>query len=225
MSQKLKLSPETIAVLKNFSGISKSIVVRPGSQLETVTTTKSLASQATVPEVFEETFGIWDLPQFLSTLSLFQDPELKVSDKKIEISESGKRLSYTCSPPEMILTLPSEAFEKLENLTGSSEVVFDLSNDQFQAASKALSVLKVPEYKFVGDGKSIRLIALDSSNDTGNRYEIVLVESEAVFEAVFAAENVRFIPADYRVSISDKGLAKFESENIKYFVSSEAKKG
>jgi hypothetical protein len=220
---KLKFSPETLAILKNFATINRSILIRPGSVLSTVSTTTSIAAMAKVAEEFETTFGINDLPRFLSTLSLFNEPELRVSTDKIVIREGTNMVQYTCSPAKTIYTLEDEKYEKLEKMIGSSKVSFELSDTVFQGISKALAILKVPEYRIAGDGKQIKIQAVDSENPTADMFETVLVDSDAEFEAVFRAENLRFLPLTYTVFYT-KGVAKFMADNVSYFVTEEAKR-
>ena len=61
----LKLSQETLGVLKNFASLNSNILVRPGSTLSTVTPVKNVMAEATVEETFDTEFGIWDLNKFL----------------------------------------------------------------------------------------------------------------------------------------------------------------
>ena len=48
----MKLSKDTIEVLKNFYDINQSIVVKKGNKLKTVNTLKNILAHATVKEDF-----------------------------------------------------------------------------------------------------------------------------------------------------------------------------
>ena len=65
----MKLSKETIEVLKNFSGINQSIVVKEGNKLKTVNSLKNILAHATVEEDFPKEFAIYDLTRFLGLIS------------------------------------------------------------------------------------------------------------------------------------------------------------
>ena len=80
----MKLSKETIEVLKNFASINSNILVNPGDTLTTVSPVKNVLAEAKVPESFPIQFGLWDLNKFLGVVSLFQDPEF-VFDEKFDI--------------------------------------------------------------------------------------------------------------------------------------------
>lgn len=221
---KLKLSPETVAVLRNFSGINKSILIRPGSELTTISETKSIIGVAQVTESFEQEFAIADLPKFLASLSLFDEPELDFGDKQVTIVEGQRKLKYTFADKRVVLSIENASIEKLAKVVDSGEVKFDWTDTVFQGVSKALSVLKLPEFVVEGNGSEIKIKAADTSNASADIYETVVGETEETFKAVFRAENIRFLPKNYRVTYATKGLARFAGPGITYYVTTEAKK-
>ena len=48
----MKLSPETITILKNFASINQSILVKGGNQLRTISVMKNILAEAEVEEEF-----------------------------------------------------------------------------------------------------------------------------------------------------------------------------
>ena len=48
----MKLSPDTMNILKNFTGINESIFVKPGNVLETISKKKNILARAEVAESF-----------------------------------------------------------------------------------------------------------------------------------------------------------------------------
>ena len=74
---KMKVSNQTLSVLKNFSEINENILVKPGKTIRTISTLKNVLAEATIDENFEQEFGIYKLPEFLRSLELFEKPELK----------------------------------------------------------------------------------------------------------------------------------------------------
>ena len=73
----MNLTSDTISVLKNFSDINQNILVKPGNKVQTISTMKNILAEAEVPEKFESEFAIYDLPEFLRSVELFDKPELK----------------------------------------------------------------------------------------------------------------------------------------------------
>ena len=84
----MKLTDSTLAVLKNFAGINNSILVKKGNQLRTISVAKNILAEAEIPEDFPRDVAIYDLNQFLNGLSLHTDPDLDFSqDTYLTISE------------------------------------------------------------------------------------------------------------------------------------------
>ena len=74
---KVTLSSKTLNVLKNFSTINSSIVFRKGSTVRTISNAENILAKFTGEEIFPVDFAIYDLSQFLSGISLFNDPQLE----------------------------------------------------------------------------------------------------------------------------------------------------
>ena len=72
----MKLSDNTLTILKNFAGINNSILVKEGTKLRTISVAKNILAEADITEEFPRDFAIYDLNQFLNGLSLHADPDL-----------------------------------------------------------------------------------------------------------------------------------------------------
>ena len=66
----MKFSNETLTVLKSFTAINKSILMKEGSVLKTITPEKTLIAIANIPDVIPSDACVYDLSRFLSILSL-----------------------------------------------------------------------------------------------------------------------------------------------------------
>ena len=62
----MKLSEKTLNILKNFSSINQSILVKQGNQLRTISVAKNILAEAEIKEDFPRDFAIYDLNQFLN---------------------------------------------------------------------------------------------------------------------------------------------------------------
>ena len=60
----MKLSNETLNVLKNFAGINSGIEFKSGNKLSTISSTKTVLAKATLKDTFPQDFCIYDLNQF-----------------------------------------------------------------------------------------------------------------------------------------------------------------
>ena len=83
MNQQMKLSDNTLNILKNFAGINNSILVKQGNKLRTISMAKNILAEADISEEFPRDFAIYDLNQFLNGLSLHQDPDLDFNEDLI----------------------------------------------------------------------------------------------------------------------------------------------
>ena len=61
----MKLSKETLSVLKNFATINGNILIKTGNRLSTISAQKNVMASTTVSENFDSDFGIYDLNEFL----------------------------------------------------------------------------------------------------------------------------------------------------------------
>ena len=75
----MNLSSDTVNVLKNFSDINQNILVKPGNKIQTISTMKNILAEAEVSEKFEDEFAIYDLPEFLRSVELFEKPDLNLT--------------------------------------------------------------------------------------------------------------------------------------------------
>ena len=70
----MKLSEETINILKNFGSINQSIMVKEGNSLRTISVMKNILAEARVTESFTRDFGIYDLNKLLRIHELYKNP-------------------------------------------------------------------------------------------------------------------------------------------------------
>jgi len=213
----MNFDSRTLQILKNFSTINPSILFKPGSVLATISPTKTIMARAKINQTIESPFAIYDLSRFLSTLSLFENPELQVETGSMKIKQGSKKINYTFAEPSMIVSPPEKEI-KLPD----PEVEFTLSADNLQELLKALSVLSLPEIAVVGDGSSVSVQVLDSKNPSGDVYSVAVGETINTFRMIFKAENLKLLPGSYDVKISSKGLSHFNSPEVEYYIAVEA---
>lgn len=214
----MKLSKETITILKNYASISPNILFTEGSVLKTRSIQNTIFSSVTIPEVFPADFGIYDLSEFLGVLGLFSNPELEFNDKFVEITEGVTSIKYF-SADKSVLTVPTKDISFPE-----ADVTFNITSDILASINKTGSVLRVPDISFVGEDGKLQLVVLDKKNPTSNAFTIDIGETDLSFKINFKIEMLKFIPTDYTVDISSKKVARFTSKNnnLNYFVGIES---
>lgn len=215
----MKLSVETITVLKNFASINQSILVKSGSKLRTISVMKNILAEADVKETFARDFAIYDLNQFLNGLNLHQDPDLNFTNESyIVISEGKRKVKYFFADPEVIVTPPDKELE-----LPSQDVCFQLEHSQLDKLIKASAVYQLPDLSAIGENGVIRLVVRDKKNDTSNEFSIDVGETTNDFVFNFKVENIKIIPGTYDVIVSKKLLSKFSNEryNLNYYIALE----
>jgi hypothetical protein len=204
----MKLSTETISVLKNFSTINANLMVKAGSSLSTMSAMKNIVAKAEVTEEFLSDFAIYDLNEFLSALSLFGKPDLEFSNDFVIITEEGtsKSLKYWFSDPSVVTT-PSK-----EISMPSTELTFNLSSDTLNEITKAAAVIGVPDMALSGG----KLMVTDKKNSTANAYETALDVGnvEADYKFWFKVENLKVMPGAYDVEVSSKKISHFTNTKL-----------
>jgi len=215
----MKLSDSTLAVLKNFAGINNSILVKKGNQLRTISVAKNILAEAEIPEDFPRDVAIYDLNQFLNGLSLHQDPNLDFTeDSHITIKEGKRRVKYFYADPQVIIAPP----DKEINLP-TQEICFQLESNSLEKLIKAAAVYQLPDLSVIGKNGDIHMVVRDKKNDTSNEYAVYVGETDQTFEFNFKVENIKIIPGAYDVIISSKLLSEFTNKqyNLKYFIALE----
>jgi hypothetical protein len=217
----MKLSKQTLAILNNFSDINQSIYIQAGKKIRTISVMKNILAECQVEEEFAKSFAIYDLPQFLKVIRLYQDPELDFTDDSyVTVREGRNRSRYffadpnvIVSPPEKELTLPSE------------DVSFAITPSHLSQLLQAANTLDLPDLSVIGGAGVIRLAVRDKKNDTSNDHSIIVGDTEDEFTFNFKVENIKILPGNYNVTISKKCLAEFtnqsESETLTYFIALE----
>ena len=197
---KVTLSKTTLDVLKNFSTINSSIVFRQGSTVRTISNAENILAKFTGEEIFPTDFAIYDLSQFLSGISLFDNPSLEfTSGDFVNIRGGRQSAKYYFSDPEITLKSAPERNVKFPG----SDIQFSLTGEDLINIQKASAVYSLPDLTFYSEEGSdtIKLILRDKENDTSNTYDISLKgTATGTFSLDLKIENIRVLPSDYAVS-------------------------
>ena len=211
----MKLSSETIEVLKNFSTINQNLVIKEGSSISTMSAMKNIIANAKVTDKFPKEFAIYDLNEFLAALSLFANPELDFKDNFVLITEESKSLKYWYSDPSVVTT-PTKDITMPE-----CEVKFNLSSDTLAMVTKAAAVIGAPDMAL----ESGSLKVTDKKNATANNYALDLgVDSQSDnYKFWFKVENLKLMQGSYDVQVSSKNISHFKNSagNVEYFIALE----
>jgi len=220
---KVILSEKTLNVLKNFSTINSSIVFRKGSTVRTISNAENILAKYTGEELFPTDFAIYDLSQFLSGISLFNNPQLEFTSNDF-VSIRGGRTSakYYFSDPEITL---KSAPEKNVKFPGA-DLQFNFSDSDLIQLRKASAVYGLPDLTFQSEegSEEIKLILRDKENDTSNTYEqSVSGCCTGSYSLDVKVENIRVMSGDYVVKVSKHLISEWTNQNVEltYYVALE----
>ena len=207
----MKISKRTLSILKNFSSINQSIVIKPGTRLETISNVKDTFAKAEAEETFATQVSIYDLNEFLGVVSLFEDPDFEFGNKSVTISEGKTSQTYfyadtsvITTPPEKGVTLPSV------------EVTASLTKEQLSKLIRSAAVNNAADLTF----KNGSVLVHDKTVPNSNTFEITdIASTTGNYELSIKVEKLKMVSDDYEIKICSKGLANFSgSQGIEYFI-------
>ncbi len=207
----MKITRQTIDILKNFSTINPSILVKPGSELETISTMKNILAKSTVTEEFSQQFAIYDLIEFLGVITSesFENAEFEFENDRVNVLNGRSSTKYfyadesTVVKPEKTLTMPE------------SEINFELSREDLARIISMTGVLTKPDLSITSDGEIISAVILDKKDATSNDYRLSVGEGNGeVYKMYFKVENLKVLKGTYDISISSRGISHWTNSDI-----------
>lgn len=220
----MKLSEQTISILKNFGTINEGIVFKKGKKLKTISIHKNILAEVDIAEEIPVDFGVHDLNNFLSVVSLHKDDvSFEFSDKQAVITgnKGRSKIKYRFCDPSMVTAPPNKPLNMPE-----SEIKFNLSLSDFDWILRAASVLASPNIVIESDGTKVSVVATDVANDSVSTDALDIAEGNGdSYRMVFKTENLsKLMAGNYEVQISSQGLSLFKNKDLplQYWISTES---
>jgi len=219
----MKLSAETISLLKNFANINQGILFKQGKTIKTVSSHKNILAEATITEDVPTEFGVYDLNNFLSVVSLYKDEptfEFVQNDVVICGNKGRSKTKYRFCDPKSIVTPPEKALTMPE-----PEIAFELTQEDLDWALRSASVLSSPQIAVESDGTKVSLVALNLQDNSAHTQTLEIADGNGdKYRMVFKTENLKMISGTYDVKISSKGISHFKNKNkeLQYWITTEA---
>ena len=218
----MELSENTLQILRNFSGINQNLLIKPGSNIKTISEARNVVATADVTESFEKDFGIYDLNEFIGVMGLVDTPSLKFEDDFVIVSDSSGRskVKYFYAAEET-LTSPAKDVNMPDG-----DVKFTLDNDTLNKLKKAASTLGHNEVSIKANNGVLSLSIVENQNATSNAFSIDIdgeFKQDAVFNFIISISNLKILPGDYDVEISSKLITQFKHKEmpLKYWIALE----
>jgi len=214
----MNFSERTLTVLKNFATINPSIIFKPGNELRTISPQKTIMAIAKIDDEIPSSACVYDVSRFLSTCGLYESPNIEFHEKYFTIFEGNRKTKYVYADPSMVFAPPDK---EIKIPTNDVEVEVEWSD--IQAVIKASGIMQLPEIAFVGENGICYIRAIDSANATADTFSIELGKTDDTFQLIIKTDNLKLIPQKYNVTLSSKGISKFEGEFVRYFIAIESK--
>lgn len=212
----MKISENTIAILKNFSAINPSILIRPGNLIRSKQpVVGAIGAKAVVAETFPQQFAIYDLPRFLSVVSLFKDPDFEFGEKQVRISSDTSRVYYVYASPDSIV------HEDRDPKLIDSGIEFEVNAATLQNVTKALQVMQLPDFALIGEAGKITLQGMKVKEKSTDRYSVDVGETDRTFNVLIKADYLKLLPNDYTVRQDARGMTTFTSSDAVYYIANE----
>jgi len=210
----MKLSSNTIEILKNYAEINPGIYFNKGNIIATTSEGKNILSEAEIEEYFPQEFGIYDLKRFLKILALYDNAvDLEFYNEYFLIkSGNGKNITkYRNAPKEMII-LPTNSRPNKNYITS-----FLLTKDNLEWILKVANATEVPNIAIESDGNIFKLVSYDKENSSSTISSIELSDesNNKVFKCVLKRQFLKIVIGNYIVSISNKKFVELYNEEMK----------
>jgi len=217
----MKLSAETINVLKNFAKINPNFKTEKGNTIRTKDQGNTQFAIATIAETLPCDFAIYDLTKFLTVVDgLFKDPDLEFKEHEVIISsqdkEDGIQHFWYCEPGIIDDVQVLRKFPE-------PDAEFTLSEKLFNRMNRCVGVLSgtMKEIRFIGGNGVVKLVGYDKSKSDKNTFEIILHDYDgADFDVSVAHKRLEMIPGTYHCSVINGRILSAENTEypIKYAV-------
>lgn len=214
----MKISNDTLALLKNFASINTNILVRQGSVLSTVSEGKNILARATVAETFPRELAVYDLNNLLALLSLWEEHEIDFEEASMFLRKDGQEFEYGYADPSVVTAAPDKTLEIDPFFT------FTLTAADISMVQKAASILSAPTMSIVSKGGKVTLTVSDPSNPRANAYRKELTTTDVGdFDCRLKVENLKVIGDDYTVALGRKKAMHFKhsSKDLEYWLAME----
>lgn len=220
----MKISSETIEILKNFSTINQSLLIKPGKTQKTVRSPqRNIFAQAELKDEFPIECAIYELPKFLSAISLFEKADLDFKENFVEISGEGyHKVKYFYAAASLLGTpIPDKGLEFDETIDS-----FSLSQNDLLKLNKASAIMGIPDFVVEKSGKKRSIKVCNLKNKSSNTFTISQDSTKGEdYTIVLNSENLKIIPGDYEITvgrIKTINIVQFTSNNVTYFIAAEA---
>lgn len=223
----MQLSKNTIDTLKKTYEVNQSVkFVKDADLLKVKSVDNTLLVHAPIDQSFPRDFHIYDVREFLSVLSIIEEPELDFSNDNyvvITSKDNKQKIRYLESDP----TFVESSYVDKTPKNPDPEVNLSVSEQDFQSVMKAANIMNLEFVGFVCDGENIYLTAFNKhtggdDNET-NTFTVHLsdYDHDTEFKLFYRidSQNVSVLlgEGDLDFELSSKKISKIKTGSDKTY--------
>ena len=224
----MQITKQTLDILKNFSQINSSLLIKVGSELETISAFKNILARSGVVEEFTQRCGIYDLPRLLKLISStpMKNMEVEFGEEYLTLSNEKTSLKYHYADENTIIS-PTKRL----NMPDDAEIKFVLDETDLDSILSISKLLDTSPNKnsldlaITSDGETISMTVLDKRNPVADSCELTIGQGNGdTYSIYFKIENIRkILKGSYDVTISTKGISHFAHQelDLEYWIAAE----
>jgi hypothetical protein len=194
----MQLQARTVEILKNFAAVNQGLVFKQGNKLRTISVMKNVFAEANIPDSFEREFAIYDLNEFLSTMSLLEKPELEFNQDHILMASGKTKIKYYYSSPAVVVSPPDKTLNLGEVISS-----LEMSEVNLKQILKAGATLKLNRLRF--DKNQVVVVGDTGGNEVSIEVD-VNVNDEGAQAKLIKVENLKMVEGEYSVEVHERAV-------------------
>ena len=201
----MKISKESINILKNFASISPNLRIYPGSELSVLSPSTSIFAKATVPDVFPVDACFYDINSFLELLTFMENQDIEFGPSSLTMSSGGSTFEYRYADPSVIIAPPAGKSIDLDE-----HFSFVLTAQDLNTLTQAIKISGAEVINLRANGSEF---TLGVSHKSGNvNWSKRMGDTNLNFDAILDVQNLRILSDSYKVTLSKRKFLHFKSE-------------
>lgn len=211
----MKISSNTLEVLKNFSSINNSLRVKPGNVINTSDRGNgtTIVAEAKIEDEFPQEFRVYDLMQFFNTIRMLPEAHLEFeNDKlvKIRSEDNTQEFRYQLASPEIV-----DNAKKINDSSVNYVISFEMSHETLSKLNKAANVGNLDTLFVESDGNEVKLVLRNVETGMKNEFSVKVSKGDGTkySMAIKVDQLNKIIPGDYDVQIDNVKLSKLSNKD------------
>lgn len=212
----MKISKTTLSILNSFTSLNTTCHIHAGNMMMAMHPQRVTMAKAFVPETFPRECHFYSLPELLSVLTLFDDPDIEFFDDHLVVTAGSNSVTYRYSSPDTVTKIELD-----KKITPPPDaLIFDVTKEDFKLMDKAIGIIRDEFWRIYCDGENVYISTLAKSVGKPS-FKMKVAESDKKFQTAFSLEGIKMIPENYTVTVASNFVSfahNSEAMNITYWV-------